>query len=153
MNSATLIRSYSSKKLEISDERNVTMPDLRLEDLDLGEILGSGTTGTVKLAVHVPTGIKCAVKIIAKRKFFFNKKLEETTAREVQILDQMMQMNHPNVVKCYGHIDEPSYIYIVMEVCEGGELLEQLEHLGKYTEEDTSEVSRPAAPRAAPWIS
>eukprot|EP01051_Picozoa_sp_SAG22_P002709 SAG22_NODE_123_length_18914_cov_28.993410_9_plen_576_part_00 len=142
MNSAKLVRSYSSKQLTLGDRPPVSWPDLTLSDLDIGEILGSGTTGAVKLAVHIPTGMKCAVKIIAKRKFFFNKQLEESTKREIEILNQMREMNHKNIVKCFGHIDDPGYIYIAMELCEGGELLEQLEHLGKYTEEDTSEVIR-----------
>eukprot|EP01052_Picozoa_sp_SAG31_P009674 SAG31_NODE_513_length_14715_cov_22.844554_5_plen_523_part_00 len=142
LNSAYMIRSYSSKQLSLVDRAPISFPDLSLDDLDIGEVLGSGTTGTVKLAVHLPTGMRCAVKIIAKRKFFFNKQLEETTRREIEILNKMMEMNHRNIVQCFGHIDDPSYIYIVMELCEGGELLEQLEHLGKYTEEDTSEVIR-----------
>ena len=139
---ANLVRSYSSKNLSLSDQEPVSFPDLTMGDLELAEVLGSGTTGTVKLAVHIPTGIRCAVKIIAKRKFFFNAMLQETIAREIEILNKMRDMNHKNVVKCYGHIDDPSYIYIVMELCEGGELLEQLEHIEKYTEEDTSEVIR-----------
>jgi serine/threonine protein kinase len=49
---------------------------LHLNDLDIGEILGSGTTGTVKLAVHIPTGMRVAVKIISKRKFFLDKQLQ-----------------------------------------------------------------------------
>jgi len=142
MNSATLVKSYSSRHLNLSENAPVSWPNMSLADLDMGEILGSGTTGTVKLAVHIPTGMRCAVKIIAKRKFFFNKQLEESTKREIEILDRMMEMNHNNIVKCFGHIDKPAYIYIVMELCEGGELLEQLEHIGKYTEEDTSEVVR-----------
>ena len=32
------------------------------------QVLGSGTTGTVKLAVHVSTGVRVAIKIIPKRK-------------------------------------------------------------------------------------
>jgi calcium-dependent protein kinase len=85
-------------------------------------------------------GHRVAVKIIAKRKFFLNKKMEGNIQRELRLLDEISQMDHPNIVKTYGHIDDPAYIYIVMECCEGGELLEMLETAGNYTEEDCCEV-------------
>ena len=94
----------------------------------------------MKLAVHIPTGHKVAVKIIAKRKFFLNKKMEGNIQREMRLLDEISEMDHPNIVKTYGSIDEPAYIYIVMELCEGGELLEALETVGTYTEADAADV-------------
>lgn len=31
-------------------------------------------------------------------------------------------------------------MYIVMELCEGGELLEQIEHMGNYGEDDAGAI-------------
>jgi len=146
MGSLSIVRSYSSKNLDDGsheDEKKQAkemMKKLVLEDLDIGEIIGSGSAGTVKLAVHVPTGLRLAVKIIPKRKFFMNKKLEETTNRELAMLDRIAEFEHPHIVQTYGYINDPDNVYIALELCEGGELLEELEHVGNYTEHDAATI-------------
>jgi tRNA A-37 threonylcarbamoyl transferase component Bud32 len=144
METASIVRSYSSKNLddspEAEKEAGKEMKKLTLEDLDIGEIIGSGSAGTVKLAVHIPTGMRVAVKIIPKRKFFMNKKLEETTHRELEMLDQISDFEHPNIVKTYGYVNDPQNVYIALELCEGGELLEELEHIHNYSEHDAASI-------------
>ena len=146
METASVVRSYSSRNLddgaheEEKRKAQEAMKTLVLKDLDIGEIIGSGSAGTVKLAVHVPTGLQVAVKIIPKRKFFMNKKLEETTNRELAMLDRIAEFDHPHIVRTYGYINDPDNIYIVLELCEGGELLEELEHIGNYTEHDAATI-------------
>ena len=114
--------------------------NVQLKDLDIGEILGSGTTGTVKLAVHIPTGMRVAVKIISKRKFLVNKELKENIDHEIQLLEQLAKYDHEHIVHLWGTCTSDESVYIVMELCEGGELMEQLEHMGNYTESDAAEL-------------
>ena len=144
METASVVRSYSSKNLddggEEEEKAGSEMKDLTLPDLDIGEIIGSGSAGTVKLAVHVPTGMRVAVKIIPKRKFFMNKKLEETTNRELAMLDRIATFDHPHIVRTFGYINDPDNVYIALELCEGGELLEELENIGNYTEHDAATI-------------
>lgn len=146
METASVVRSYSSRNLddgsheEEKRKAQEEMKKLVLKDLDIGEIIGSGSAGTVKLAVHIPTGLQVAVKIIPKRKFFMNKKLEETTNRELAMLDRIAEFEHPHIVRTYGYINNPDNVYIVLELCEGGELLEELEHIGSYTEHDAATI-------------
>ena len=111
---------------------------MQLKDLDIGEILGSGTTGTVKLAVHIPTGMRVAVKIVSKRKFLLNKTLEDKIDHEIHLLEQLSKYDHEHIVHLWGTCVSQDSIYIVMELCEGGELMEQLEHMGNYTEADAA---------------
>ena len=113
---------------------------MQLKDLDIGEILGSGTTGTVKLAVHIPTGMRVAVKIVSKRKFLLNKTLEDNIDHEIHLLEQLSKYDHEHIVHLWGTCVSQDSIYIVMELCEGGELMEQLEHMGNYTEADAAEL-------------
>ena len=113
---------------------------MQLKDLDIGEILGSGTTGTVKLAVHIPTGMRVAVKIISKRKLKFNKELEDDISHEITLLEQLAKYDHENIVHLWGHCVTKDSIMIVMELCEGGELMEQLENIGSYGEDDAAEL-------------
>ena len=146
METASVVRSYSSRNLddgsheEEKRKAQEEMKKLVLKDLDIGEIIGSGSAGTVKLAVHIPTGLQVAVKVIPKRKFFMNKKLEETTNRELAMLDRIAEFEHPHIVRTYGYINDPDNVYIVLELCEGGELLEELEHIGSYTEHDAATI-------------
>ena len=145
LETASIVRSHSSKHLGDSPEAEKQATTkmktlLTLEDLDIGEIIGSGSAGTVKLAVHIPTGMRVAVKIIPKRKFFMNKKLEETTNRELEMLDQISEFEHPHIVHTYGYINDPQNVYIVLELCEGGELLEQLEQIHNYSEHDAASI-------------
>ena len=144
LETASVVRSYSSKNLDDGSEAEINagseMKTLVLADLDIGEIIGSGSAGTVKLAVHISTGMRVAVKVIPKRKFFMNKKLEETTNRELAMLDRIATFDHPHIVRTFGYINDPDNVYIALELCEGGELLEELEHIGNYTEHDAATI-------------
>jgi tRNA A-37 threonylcarbamoyl transferase component Bud32 len=148
LGSATKVRSYSSRQLDTGMESHEAVRALHsqmrkkvsLQDLDIGDIIGSGSMGTVRLSVHIPTGVRVAVKIIPKRKFFMNKKLQQTTQRELQMLDKIASFEHPYIVQMLGYIDAEDNVYIILELCEGGELLEQLEKMGSYCEADAAAV-------------
>lgn len=52
LNGATTVRSFTSKNMDTHSQSAFhSIKDVNISDLDLGEILGSGSTGTVKLAV------------------------------------------------------------------------------------------------------
>jgi len=38
----------------------------------------------------------------------------------------MQQVDHPNIVNYYETYDDKSYIYLVMELCTGGELFSKI---------------------------
>ena len=37
-----------------------------------------------------------------------------------------MYLNHPNIIKMYGHFDDEKNIYIILEVGTGGQLYQHL---------------------------
>merc|ERR1719433_2054256 len=45
--------------------------------------------------------------------------------REVEILSTLRRLDHPNIVKLHDWADEDN-LYIVMEYCKGGDLLERI---------------------------
>jgi len=49
-------------------------------------------------------------------------------------IDMMRLIDHPNVVKMIDVMEDDKYNYIVMERLSGGNLLNQLVELEKYTE-------------------
>ena len=41
-------------------------------------------------------------------------------------LSVLLQLDHPNVLKCFEWFEEKNTLYIVTEICTGGELVELL---------------------------
>ncbi|KAL0379128.1 UNVERIFIED_CONTAM: Calcium-dependent protein kinase [Sesamum radiatum] len=66
----------------------------------------------------------------------------EDVKREVKILKALA--GHENVVHFYNAFEDDSYVYIVMELCEGGELLDRIlsKKDSRYTEKDAAIVVR-----------
>ncbi|KAK4773938.1 hypothetical protein SAY87_028957 [Trapa incisa] len=66
----------------------------------------------------------------------------EDVKREVKILKALT--GHENVVQFYNAFEDDSYVYIAMELCEGGELLDRIlaKKESRYTEMDAAVVVR-----------
>ncbi|XP_022948092.1 CDPK-related kinase 5-like [Cucurbita moschata] len=110
---------------------------------ELGEEVGRGHFGytraaRVKKGEH--KGQQVAVKIIPKSKMTTAIAIEDVR-REVKILKSLS--GHNNLVNFYDAYEDHDNVYIVMELCEGGELLDRiLSRGGKYTEEDARTVMK-----------
>jgi calcium-dependent protein kinase len=48
----------------------------------------------------------------------------------------MKTLDHPNVIKLYEHFEDSRNVYLVMEVCEGGELFDRIIEKGHYSEKE-----------------
>nr|CAH7749468.1 unnamed protein product [Callosobruchus chinensis] len=88
---------------------------------DLEETLGRGHFAVVKLARHVFTGEKVAVKVIDKSKLD-----EVSKAHLFQEVRCMKLVQHPNVVRLYEVIDTATKLYLVLELGDGGDLYEYI---------------------------
>ena len=98
--------------------------------------MGRGHFGTVKRAEskdpHDNNGY--AIKSIMKSKIESRIDLLE---RELELL---IAVNHPNIIKFYEVYEDPQYIHLVMELCTGGELFDQLISKGRYTEAEAAKI-------------
>lgn len=97
-------------------------------DYSFGKTLGSGSFGTVRSAIHKPTGQTRAVKILKK-----SEQDEEKLFLEVDIL---AKLSHPNIMMIYEFYDDNTNFYIVSEFCQGGELFECISEKGVFTEKE-----------------
>jgi MAP/microtubule affinity-regulating kinase len=83
------------------------------------QVLGQGSTCVVAQALHHPTGKSYAVKIIYLSDNIPTS-LTAAVEREIRILKSL---NHPNIIKLIEVVRENHRIFVVMEHCEGGTLL------------------------------
>lgn len=82
---------------------------------------GRGHFAVVKLARHVFTGEKVAVKVIDKTK------LDEISRSHLfQEVRCMKLVQHPNVVRLYEVIDTQTKLYLILELGDGGDLYDYI---------------------------
>ncbi|XP_027352971.1 SNF1-related protein kinase catalytic subunit alpha KIN10 isoform X5 [Abrus precatorius] len=106
--------------------------DMFLPNYKLGKTLGIGSFGKVKIAEHVLTGHKVAIKILNRRKIK-NMDMEEKVRREIKILRLFM---HPHIIRLYEVIETPTDIYVVMEYVKSGELFDYIVEKGRLQEDE-----------------
>jgi serine/threonine protein kinase len=108
---------------------------------ELGEEVGRGHFGYTCSAKAKKGNLKgqdVAVKVIPKSKMTTAIAIEDVR-REVNILRALT--GHKNLVQFYDAFEDDVNVYIVMELCNGGELLDRiLSRGGKYSEEDAKVV-------------
>ena len=46
----------------------------------------------------------------------------------------LVSLDHPNIIKLYELYEDLKYIYLVMEYCSGGDLLDRVSTAGHYAE-------------------
>lgn len=111
-----------SNKMSVSVNKQIFIDSLRgnVEDhYILDKKLGDGSYGTVFLARDRNTQALRAVKKMLKSKI----KNPERLRTEIEI---MKVADHPNVVRLYEVLEDTRFIYLVMEVCSGGELFDYI---------------------------
>ncbi|KAJ8764455.1 hypothetical protein K2173_006195 [Erythroxylum novogranatense] len=108
---------------------------------ELGDEVGRGHFGytcAAKFKKGELKGQQLAVKVIPKAKMTTAIAIEDVR-REVKILRALT--GHNNLVQFYDAYEDHDNVYVVMELCEGGELLDRiLSRGGKYTEDDAKAV-------------
>lgn len=81
--------------------------------------LGKGSYGKVQLARLKGTDFSRAVKIIDKSKVWNVERFKI----EVEI---MLKLDHPNILRLLDYFEDEVSIYLVLELCSGGELFERI---------------------------
>ncbi|PSS04490.1 CDPK-related kinase [Actinidia chinensis var. chinensis] len=108
---------------------------------ELGKEVGRGHFGHTCWAKGKKGELKnqpVAVKIISKAKMTTAISIEDVR-REVKILKALS--GHSNLVKFHDAFEDAQNVYVVMELCEGGELLDRiLSRGGRYTEEGAKTI-------------
>jgi len=89
--------------------------------------LGEGSYGSVSKCNNKSTGVTRAVKSISKTQM----KNLDRFKMEIAI---MKIMDHPNIIKLYESFEDHRNIYLILELCTGGELFDRIIDSGHFTE-------------------
>ena len=99
----------------------------KITEFEIIKELGEGSFGRVFLVVHKKTEIKYALKAIDKRDKT-NIKERPYFHREIEI---MYKINHPKVIKLFGHFEDELFCYFIMEYAPNGNLYSLIPKRGK----------------------
>ncbi|KAJ6664624.1 hypothetical protein lerEdw1_006197 [Lerista edwardsae] len=97
---------------------------------EIKEDIGVGSYSVCKRCVHKGTEADFAVKVIDKSK--------RDPSEEIEILLRYGQ--HPNIITLKDVYDDGKYVYLVMELMRGGELLDRILRQKCFSEREASAV-------------
>ena len=103
----------------------------------VSKVLGRGITGEVRLGFRVSDMHRVAIKIIRKGSISkMTQKQSNQVLNEVKILQSV---SHPCVINLEDVIDTSEYLFIVLELAEGGELFDKIIEKTKMNESEAKE--------------
>lgn len=103
----------------------------RIGFYEIEKTIGKGNFAVVKLASHVITKVKVAIKIIDKT--LLDEENLRKIFREIQI---MKLLNHPHIVRLYQVMETENMIYLVTEYASQGEIFDYLVVSGRMSESE-----------------
>jgi serine/threonine protein kinase len=126
-------RSISPRRTEIKHGDSIM---IKKKYIITNKVLGAGNFGKVFLAHNAANPkLQVAIKSIDKKKV--NGKLD-AIKEEIKILSRL---DHPNIIKYYETFESPNFIYLVSELCRGGELFDYItQREGEMTEADCAKL-------------
>ena len=99
-----------------------------------GEEIGSGAFGKVILGLHIITGEKVAIKILDKLILSQTPEDYELVRQELNIL---RIVKHKYIVQLYEILETPQHIFIIMEYCEGQDIMDYILTRNRLSENES----------------
>ncbi|CAK5262258.1 unnamed protein product [Mycena citricolor] len=122
---AQLANAYNELGKELSSSRIRVVGNYTL-----GKVIGEGAYGKVRMGTHRLTSTRVAIKQIPK----------EVSASLTREIHHHRQLHHTHVIQMYEVIATESHIWIVSELCLGGELFDYLVEKGRLAEDETKVI-------------
>mmetsp|Transcript_20901 Transcript_20901/g.30092 ORF Transcript_20901/g.30092 Transcript_20901/m.30092 type:complete len:833 (+) Transcript_20901:317-2815(+) len=88
----------------------------------IGDVLGRGGFGEVRIGEHHLTGERVALKFLRKAEIISMGAAERTTT-EIQCLSAL---RHAHIIRLMQHLESPHHVVLVFEIMEGGDLAKYL---------------------------
>jgi len=96
--------------------------------------LGEGSYGCVSKCTLKSTKAIRAVKLISKA--------QKNLDRFKKEIDIMKVMDHPNILRLHETFEDQRFIYLVVELCSGGELFERIINAGHFNEHQAAIIMK-----------
>ena len=97
--------------------------DMQFGDYMLGQTLGEGEFGKVKLGWKKDGTVQVAIKLIRRESVATNPSRLPKIYREISIL---RELSHPNIVRLHEMVETDRHIGIILEYASGGELFDYI---------------------------
>ncbi|XP_043288883.1 serine/threonine-protein kinase SIK3-like isoform X1 [Venturia canescens] len=126
--------SATTSHNEVSQQFSVNKL-IRVGYYELEKTIGKGNFAVVKMATHVVTKSKVAIKIIDKTKLS-----EENLAKIFREVHIMKRLRHPHIIRLYQVMETEKMIYLVTEYAPGGEIFDHLVRNGRMAEPEARRI-------------
>ncbi|KAG7374040.1 protein kinase domain containing protein [Nitzschia inconspicua] len=113
---------WTAKMVRIETDFGRDIEDV-YEGVHDGVILGEGVAGVVRKVKHKETGIYFAVKVLNLGLLVCDAVLD-SLREEIFI---MCQLDHPNILRLEEVYESETQIFLIQELCEGGDLFDRLD--------------------------
>ncbi len=124
--------SAINKMISFRNYKGFKQIDKIKEFYKLGDELGSGSFGSVFLAVNKLTDKDVAIKVIKKKKIKEAKVYYELLQNELLVLEKT---DHPHITRVFEILENNKNYFVVMELVRGGNLLEKIIKAQRFTED------------------
>ncbi len=118
--------------------QNIVHEEVVLKVTDVYDIegaeLGTGISGTVRVCTHKSTKIQYALKTLQLHQIRDDPDAYKQLKDEIDILKAL---DHPNIVRLEEVYETNDFMYLILELCTGGEMLDRLNSQRgyRYTEQ------------------
>lgn len=113
----------------------------KLDDFQIGRVLGKGKFGHVYLVREKDSKAICALKILHKKQLLKDG-VESQLRREIEI---QANLKHPHILRLYDYFWDSSRVFLVIEYAAGGELYKHLTRNTVFSERRSSKYTRQLA--------
>ncbi|GAA5830896.1 hypothetical protein JCM5353_002641 [Sporobolomyces roseus] len=144
--SSNTVRGQLAKRAELSSAYSALAAELTKTEIKsvggytLGKIIGQGTFGKVRLGVHRLTGTRVAIKQVSKSLPSNTSDPSSPLSLLTREIHHHRRLRHPHVLSLYELIATESSIYLVSELCAGGELFDYLVEKGRLSISETRTI-------------
>jgi calcium-dependent protein kinase len=97
--------------------------------------IGGGSAGIIIEAIHKQTGVRRAIKSVAKASM-----TSQEADRMFYEFDIIKQLDHPNIIKLYDIIEDRNTYHLVTELYTGGELFHKIVSDSNFCEKRAAEI-------------
>eukprot|EP01084_Bolivina_argentea_P176292 305097_1 len=98
--------------------------------------IGQGAFARIKVVQGIQDGTKYALKMVRKK----GKSRSDIEAFKKEILYLSKLTNHPNIIKMYDFCDSAQGLYMVLEMCNGGDVMQKMEYVKVFKEHEAKHL-------------